>query len=88
MENNRDALIKAVEGIKNCAAARGIIITDDEMAQKIAMTRELMLAYLRDEYDTIDNLSSRLESAYKELLKDVTEVAIIEDIHMIISQEN
>jgi transcriptional regulator with XRE-family HTH domain len=58
------------------------------LAHTIVWIRNHGRAYLRGEYDTLDELSYMLSTAYKDLIKDVTKVVIVEDIDMIMRGED
>ena len=84
-ENSRRGLETSIVLIRNRGLAEGMNITLEDMAGKIGISREQMLVYLRDGYDAKESISFKLESAYKDVIKNVKRIKITEDIHMIIS---
>ena len=83
-ENNRESLKHTVVVIRNRGLSVGVNITVKEMARKIGIPEDVLYAYLNDEDDMLqDDLSHRLRLVYKDLLKDLKKVEIIEDINMI-----
>lgn len=83
-ENNRESLKHTVVLIRNRGLSVGVNITVKEMGREIGIPEEVLYAYLNDENDVLqDDLPHRLRLAYKDLLKDLEKVEIIEDINMI-----
>ncbi len=83
-ENNRESLKHTVVLIRNRGLSVGVNITVKEMAREIGIPEEVLYAYLNDENAMPqDDLSYRLRLAYKDLLKNLEKVEIIEDINMI-----
>jgi len=83
-EDNRESLKRSVVWIRNHGLSKGMDITVEEMALKTGISGEQLYAFLNGELETPDDLERKLESAYKDLLKNVEQVEVIEDINTII----
>jgi hypothetical protein len=80
LENNRKSLSHSIVLIRNRGLAEGMDITLEEITRKTGMSGEQLYAYLNGDYQTLEDFSYVLESAYKDLLKDFGRVEIREDI--------
>lgn len=83
-ENNLRIIQHSVLWIRNQGLATGVSITLEEMAGKAGISGKQLQAYLRGEEAVPDDVSSRLELAYKKLLKNVTSVELTEDLDTIL----
>lgn len=88
LENNRESLKRTVVWVRNCGLAEGRNITLEDMALKIGISDEQLYSYLNGKYEAQNGLVPKLESAYRDIFKDVTEVEIVEDINKIMKRPN
>jgi transcriptional regulator with XRE-family HTH domain len=64
MESNKEALINAIERVKQRGARKELSITGEEIARKLDLTEKQLDAFLNGEEEPPANLASRLMSAY------------------------
>jgi plasmid maintenance system antidote protein VapI len=83
LEENLASLKRSIVWIRNHGLAVGQDITIEMMAGKIGLSGEQLYALINGGDKTPVDLAYKLEVAYKELLKDLDSVELIEDIHMI-----
>lgn len=85
IENCRVALQTTVVWIRNIGLNKGMNISPEEMAAKAGITVQQLHTYLLNGFDpeVAGDISSTIESSYKELIKGIEKVEIIEDIDTI-----
>lgn len=85
IENCRTALQTTIVWLRNIGLSKGMNITPEEMATKADITTEQLHTYLLNGYDpeTTGDISFKIDSSYKELIKGIEKVEIIEDIDTI-----
>jgi transcriptional regulator with XRE-family HTH domain len=63
-----DRLQHTIDLLKRCGEAKGMTITEEEMAGKIGLSAEQLRAYAEGHEPTPDRLRSRLRAAYRGLI--------------------
>ena len=66
-----DRLQHTIDLLKRCGEAKGMTITEEEMAGKIGLSVQQLRAYVEGEEPTPDRLRARLRAAYSDLVTAV-----------------
>jgi transcriptional regulator with XRE-family HTH domain len=80
--NNNAIILSTVALIKERSAAEGITITEEEMADKIGIPMALFNPYLAGDIRPSDDIViDPLRAAYKQVLKNIQFIRIVQEVH-------
>jgi hypothetical protein len=86
---NRSSVLRGrIDTVKRLGMEKGMTITDDEIVEKLGITRQQLADYLYGEIDTPDDVLSRFPSAWPDLLRNTRFINVIETVELYEEEED